>query len=109
MKRLLLSIVGGLVLPFLYSIITGPLSLYIGNEGINYLLWIPIGWPNLLSFFFFSPFSENGPGLGVNALFIINTVCNMIFYGSLIYVFLFWRSVRRAKVNTEPPLPPTFC
>ena len=105
MKRLLLSLVGGFVIPLLYAVIVGPLSVYIKSERINHLLWMPIGWPQILCFYLF-PMSYSTPSLPDGAMFAIQIVCDVTLYGSLTYLFLLTRSLKRPKAYDEPP-PPT--
>jgi hypothetical protein len=107
MKRLLLSLLGGFGLPLLYAVIVGPLSVYIKSERINHLLWIPIGWPQILCFYL-SPMSYSSPSLPDNAIFAIQIVCDVALYGSLTYIILLARSLRKRKTYTEPPPPPVF-
>jgi|SRR5687767_5806444 len=108
MKRLLVSVFGGFALPFLYSILIGPLSPHIGNERIRYVLWLPIGWPNILYTLLFPPFSGRSPNIGVNILLVINILGNVIFYSTLTYIFLLWRLLRKSKTVCQPPLPTEF-
>jgi hypothetical protein len=104
MKRFLLSLLGGFVIPLLYTVITGPLSVYIKSERINHLLWIPVGWPQLLYYHLF-PVSYNSPLLPDDAVFAIQIVCDVALYGGLTYLFLLMRSLKRPKAYDEPPAP----
>ena len=108
MKRLLLSVVGGFGIPFLYIVIAGPLFPYIRDERINYLVWIPIGWPKVLYFYVFLRFSNRALNLEDDALLVIMIACNVILYGALTYSLLLLRSFRKAKVHAEPPPAPIF-
>jgi len=105
MKRLLVSVISGFVLPFLYSIIVGPLSPHIGNERIRYLLWLPIGWPNILYGLLFLSFSGRSLDIGINILLVVDIVGNVIFYSTLTYFFLLWQLLRKPKTVCQPPLP----
>lgn len=110
MKRLFLSVLGGFAIPFIYTITFGPLSVYINNEQLNYLLWIPIGWPRIIYYrFLFFPLFQRGTNIGDNTFFIIMIACNVALYGSFTYFLLWLRSHRKAAPHpTMPPLPPTF-
>jgi hypothetical protein len=108
MKRLPLSVVGGFGIPFLYTAIAGSLFPYIGDERINYLLWIPIGWPKILYLYVLLPFSDRALNLEDDALLVIMIACNVILYGSLTYSLLLLRSFRKVKGHTEPPPAPNF-
>jgi len=48
MKRLALSVVGGFVCPFLYTVIIGPASLYIKSQTLNQFAAYPVRWPILI-------------------------------------------------------------
>jgi hypothetical protein len=106
MKRLLLSLLAGFVIPFLYTVVTGPLSLYTHSERLNHLLWIPIGWPQILYYYLFPPFSSRAPHIADNTLFIIQIVCDVTLYGTLTYLLLLMRSLKKPETYNEPP-PPT--
>ena len=103
MKRLVLSVVGGFVIPFLYSIIVGPLTPYIKNPTLNQLAMYPVRWPILILFRLgFVPF-ENEIAL---LLYII--ICDVCLYSLLSY-FLLWRFSKRKKTaQSLPPNPPPF-
>lgn len=95
-----MSLLGGFVLPFLYSIIVGPLTPYIRhNTTLNFLATVPVRWPVLLLYWLrVFPFKSEFGLL----LFIVS--CNVIFYGSLVYFILFALSNRK-KTNLLPPAP----
>ena len=98
MKRLTLSLLGGFLLPFLYSVIVGPLTPYIKNNStLDFLAMVPVRWPILiLQGLHVFPFESELGAL----LYIIS--CNVVFYGSLMYVVLFALS----KLKKTSPLPP---
>jgi len=108
MKRLLLSVVGGFGIPILYSIMAASLSPYIGNDRINYLLWIPIGWPKILYFYLFAPFSNHALNLENGTVLVIIIACDVILYGSFSYSLLLLRSFRKVKAHTESPPAPIY-
>ena len=107
-QRLALSVIGGFAIPFLYTVITGPLSVYIESERIRHLLWIPIGWPRILYFdlYFSTPLFKTHINLDDTALFILQIVLNVMLYGFLTFFILLWRSSRKPRVHLEPPPPP---
>jgi hypothetical protein len=107
-KRLLLSVVGGFGIPFLYSIMAVFLSPHFGNDRIKYLFWVPIGWPKILYFYVLLPFSNRALNLEDDGLLVIMIACDVILYGSLTYSLLLLRSFRKVKAHTEPPPGPTF-
>ena len=100
MKRLALSILGGFLVPFLYSIVVGPLTPYINNNRtLDFLAMVPVRWPiMLLDELGVFPFKSEFWSL----LYILS--CNVIFYGSLIYFVLFVLS-KRTKTSPLPPGP----
>jgi len=106
-KRLVLSVIGGFGIPFLYSVITGPLSLYIESERIRHLLWIPIGWPRMIFYYFYfsTPLFKTRINLDNTALFILQIALNVMLYGFLTFFMLLWRSSRKRRVQLEPPPP----
>jgi hypothetical protein len=48
MTRLVLSLICGVAIPFIYSVVVGPLTNYTDNFTLRRLGYIPIGWPRLL-------------------------------------------------------------
>jgi len=108
MKRLLLSVVCGFGIPFLYTITVGPLLLTGENDRIEYLAWIPIGWPKILYYYLFPPLSSRALELDDSALLIIIITSDVLLYGSLTYFILWLRSFRKLKAYSEPPPPPNY-
>lgn len=107
MKRVALSILGGFVFPFCYTIISGPLSTYVEDERIQGLLYVPIGWPKLLYFYFFPPLSGNSFAENETAFLLYIVGCDVLLYALLTYVALSVRSVlRRPEVKLNEPPPP---
>lgn len=109
MKRLALSVVGGVVIPFLYTIIVGPLSTYYTqNYRLSFLMSFPIRWPiiilqRLLPLDSF-PFRDEDAALLL--LFII--LCDVLLYSFLTYILLrvFWK--QKPRQFAPPPEPPSF-
>jgi len=102
MKRLALSLLGGFLLPLLYSIVVGPLTPYLKNyRTLDLLAMVPVRWPILLLYRLgVFPFESEWSLL----LYIVS--CNVIFYGTLIYFVLFTLS-KRKKTSPLPPEPKT--
>ena len=100
MKRLALSLIGGFLLPLLYSIIVGPLTPYIkNNRTLDFFAMVPVRWPILLLYQLrVMPFESELWLL----LYVVS--CNVIFYGSLIYFVQFALS-KRKKTSRLPPAP----
>src|SRR5436853_75034 len=95
MKRFVLSVVCGFVIPFLYSIIVGPLSSYIENDRLKLLVGIPVRWPLFhanciiislvflilfLFFYFYSSTRSNGPSLFNYPRILARWLCSVIDY-----------------------------
>jgi hypothetical protein len=106
MLRLVISVICGVAIPFIYSIIVGPLSTYTENRMLHRFGYIPIGWPSLLlemvvplnSF----PFrNEDG-----SALLLIMIVANVMLYGFLSYLTLWAVSFHRKTRSSQYELPP---
>lgn len=85
MKRLALSVICGSVIPFLYAISVGPVSTYIKDDTLNYLGYIPIGWPRLILYRLVPlnsfPFRD-----GDNTVLLVYIVgCDVVLYALLTY------------------------
>src|SRR6266404_8181365 len=107
MKRLILAVICGFAIAFLYAVISGPLSTYIGNETLRWLLYLPIGWPKLilqrlvpLNAF---PFRDEDS----TALLIYIVGSDVVLYSLLSYFGLLGLSLlrrsRREKHDSPPP------
>jgi hypothetical protein len=99
------SLLGGILIPFVYLIITGPLSTLTENYALQNALYAPVGWPKLILYRLFPlgsfPFTND------TSLLVYMIACNVLFYGLLTFCFLTIRARRRA-VKSEPPQPPVF-
>jgi len=107
MKRLLLSAIGGVIIPFCYSIIAGPLSTYTENRTLHLLLDIPIGWPRLLYFYLYPPFSKDSFADNEIAFLLYIIGCDIVLYALLVY-FILWVFSKKhhySAVQAEPPPP----
>ncbi|HEX8493633.1 MAG TPA: hypothetical protein VF658_12370 [Pyrinomonadaceae bacterium] len=98
-----MSVLGGIIIPFCYSITAGPLSTYTENPTVHRIVYIPIGWPKLI-LYRLSPTGaaafENKYGL---LPYII--ICDIVLYSLLTYFFLLAFSTRKSKIQAEPPPP----
>ncbi|HEX8457570.1 MAG TPA: hypothetical protein VF656_09750 [Pyrinomonadaceae bacterium] len=107
MKRVALSILGGFVIPFVYIVISGPPSNYVEDERILWLLYVPIGWPKLLYFYFSTPFSRDSFAENETVFLLYILGCDVLLYTLLTYVALFVRSMlRRPQTDLGTPPPP---
>ncbi len=111
MKRILLSLLVGLVFPFLYTIIVGPLTLYVENATIKDLMGVPVRWPimvlqRVVGFEGLGRFPFRDEDTTV--LLTYDLTSNVILYSTLTYVLLWF--IRKPKRSTSqlPPQPPSF-
>ena len=108
MKRLALSVLGGVTIPFLYAVTIGPLTPYIQNQGLKELAGYPVRWPIIVLTRFLPlnsfPFRD-GDEIFVLLLVMLSDV---LLYSSVTYVLL-WRFWKRKTQPAElPPEPPQF-
>ena len=74
MKRAALSLLGGVVIPFCYALIAGPLSTKIDDPGLQTLVSAPVRWPALLlERFHFAPLLT----MGEATFFLVVTSSNV--------------------------------
>ena|SRR5438876_8077941 len=108
MKRVVLSVIGGVAIPFVYSVIVGPLSTYTENDYVHLFIYVPIGWPKLIlerlvplnSF----PFRD----ADATTLLLYIIACDVILYGFLTYAILLTLSRRKKTAASLPPKPTPF-
>lgn len=95
MKRLVLSVVGGLAIPLLYSIIVGPFTPYIkDNSRLDLLAMVPVRWPILLLFQLgMIPFESE------TAILVYMIACNVALYSLLTYFLLGDSQNERARAS----------
>lgn len=110
MKRLLMSVAGGFVLPIVVACITGPLSTYTEDRTLRLLLDIPTGWPRILYFRFGDPLSQGSLSNNETLFFVFIIGCDILLYAILTYVALSAFSMLRRKgvEYGQPPPPPRF-
>jgi hypothetical protein len=101
MKRLALSVFGGFVIPFTYSVIAWTLSRYVKSETLNILAGYPVRWPSLILYRLGFPVGKGIPTL----LYILG--CNVLLYTLLTYCFL-WAILKRKRKEFAPPPNPPF-
>lgn len=108
MKRLALSLFGGFAIPFFYTLIVGPLSLYIDSRTWNRFADYPVRWPILILYRFVPldsfPFRDQDS----TALLTYIIGCDVILYTILTYFFLWGFSKRKSEPSDPPPNPPAF-
>jgi hypothetical protein len=110
-KRLLLSLLGGFLIPFAYSVAVGPLTPYIEDPRLNQLAMLPVRWPvmfieHLFPLWWLSISWQQGQEVWL--LFYI-IICNVALYSAATYVLLWQFAKRKASVEpAPPPEPPSF-
>jgi hypothetical protein len=109
MKRLLLSVIGGFIIPFLYGITSGPLSTYTDNFTIQFWLNLPIGWPRVLYFYVTGPFAQHQLAENEAAFLIYIIGCDVLLYSLVTYGLLWMLTIlRRKKDEYDAPPAPNF-
>lgn len=99
MKRLALSILLGVVIPFLYAIVVGLLTAYIENRTVSHYLIFPVRWP-ILILFRLVPLDVLNEVIMVVALI----VGNVLLYTLLSYCLLL--AFSKPKTTSRLPPPP---
>jgi hypothetical protein len=100
-KRLLISLTGGIFVPFGYFLLIVPSIELSKSSTLAATLFMPLAWPKVLYIFLFGSAGSQT----TNILFLI--VCNVIMYGLITYAVLF--ALLREKSPPEmPPPPPQF-
>lgn len=100
-KRLLVSLIGGILLPFSYFLLVVPLIELFRSKTIGALLLMPLVWPSVLYIFLFGATKNQA----INVLFTI--ICDVILYGLVTYGVLLALHKERERPEAPPP-PPQF-
>ena len=104
MKRIALSFVCGILIPFFYAIIAGLLSEYIENRRIHEALIVPVRWPLLIYNRLFLSFPPGTFDISEAGMLLIIIFGNIFLYGLLTYLVMAW--LKPKKRTIEPPPPP---
>ena len=101
--RLLLSGILGFILPLSYVFAFSVVSDYLGRPAPNFLVY-PFGWPRPLWIFFLGH-QPTDDDIAFGIVFLV--VCNIVLYGTFVYLTLFAIKVLRRKPAelSSPPLP----
>ena len=103
MKRILLSLAGGVFIPIFYFIVIG-LIVSIPNRGFSnvsgdsrwlWFLFLPLQWSGHIYNRLFPPETEKVFGELRGAVIWTNIITNFIVYSLLTYIVLWWRDKRR--------------
>src|ERR1044071_8702799 len=110
MKRLAVSVVGGFAIPFLYTIIIGPASLYIKSQTLNRFAQYPVRWPILILLHFASfdsfgsfPFRDQDATI----MFVYIVVCDVVLTRSLRTFFYGYSQSETGKGTSHHHQHPT--
>jgi hypothetical protein len=104
MRRLFVSILLGILLPLLYTMIVAPLSVYIPYRVINHYAALPIRWPVIIA-------DALGPiGLGIiqlsdSSLLLLAILGNIVVYSTVVYFVLLAISRKRTMTERPPATP----
>jgi hypothetical protein len=103
LKRLLLSVVLGFLLPLSYAIILSEASDRTGKTAPEFMV-SPFGWPRPLWIFLMGRQPEENDL--INGIIFL-ALCNIVLYGAITYaVLLALSAVRHKRTVLEPPPPP---
>jgi len=106
MKRAALSVLCGVTFPFCYAIVTGPLSTFVEDSRIQFLLNIPIAWPRLLYFYFAVPFIGDSLVVNETAFLLYIIGCDVFLYTLLTYCTSLAFPFTRVAIKEDSPPPP---
>jgi hypothetical protein len=107
MKRLVLSVAGGVAFPLLYAVIVGPLTLYIEDRRLREIMSYPVRWPIVLLDQFLPGYSYVVNGELELLLLSYIVVADVLLYSILTYILL-WRFWKSKSEPAGPPAPPQF-
>ncbi len=108
MTRLVLSVMGGVVIPFLYAVIVGPLTNYIENPRLRELATYPVRWP-IITLEYFLPLSSFPFGDEHHTFLLLFIIVSDVLLYSLLSYILLWRFAKPKTQQMEPPPdPPRF-
>ncbi|MDQ3919205.1 MAG: hypothetical protein M3348_12085 [Acidobacteriota bacterium] len=102
-RRAVLSLILGFLLPLCYAFTLSEAADYTGKTPPDFMV-MPFGWPRPLWIFIMGRQPTEADVMG-GIIFL--AVCNIVFYGVIVYVALLMLSViRRRRVDYEPPPQP---
>ncbi len=108
MKRVLLSIIGGILLPLLYLVLSAIL-LNLGERGSAFQMWVesvrpvlifPISWASYIYFYFFPP----DPDFLMFAEFAFGNIVSLIIGNFLLYSILTYAVLCIKMLCVKPKL-----
>jgi hypothetical protein len=97
-KRLLISLTGGILVPFSYLLLIVPFIELTRSQAIGAVLLMPLIWPRVLCILLF------GPARNQTTYLLFTIICDVILYGLITYAVLL--ALYREKPRLEPPPPP---
>lgn len=100
-KRLLISVTGGILVPFSYFLLIFPLIELIKSQALGAVLLMPLIWPRVLYILLFG-------SAGNQTTYVMFTiVCDVILYGLITYAVLLALFGKKPQLKPPPP-PPQF-
>jgi hypothetical protein len=109
MKRLVAAALWGFAIAFAIAAIGHRLSTFTDSTALQWLLWVPTGWPTLLLELILpaNAFPISGEYRPIFLIYLI--VSNVLLYGMLSYFFLLALSFseRSKRAQKKVPPPPT--
>jgi hypothetical protein len=97
-KRLLISLTGGILVPFSYFLLIFPFIELTQSQALGAVLLMPLIWPRVLCILLFGPAGDQ------TTYVLFTIVCDIILYGLITYAVLL--ALYREKRQLEPPPPP---
>jgi hypothetical protein len=97
-KRLLVSLTGGILVPFSYFLLIVPFIELTRNQALGAVLLMPLVWPRVICILLF------GPAENQTTYMLVTIVCDVILYGLITYGVLL--ALYRERPRLEPPPPP---
>lgn len=107
--RLLLSLIGGVAIPFVYALIFAPLSAYVEDPSLRAMMGMPVRWPYhlyILLLYVFLPPQEAFLYLNQGLVVAVIITGDVLLYGGLTFALLSLRALARGSAPPGPPPPP---
>jgi hypothetical protein len=97
MKRLVLSIIGGVAVPTVYTLIAGLLYSQTNSLALKRLLPWPVWWPVRVYLYLFNLHPKSGFEFEEPYVTAVTLICNFLFYASLTYLTLWALSKKEPR------------
>src|SRR6267142_2835534 len=106
MKRLVLAAICGVAITIAYGVPASLISAHTDDETLRWLLYIPLGWPNLILRRLVAPNAFPFRDEDRTALLIYILGSNMVLYGLLSYFGLLGLSLLGRSKRPQQSVPP---